>query len=69
MADKELRFTIDADADDASRTLEDVADAAEQIEKLDPTVQVDADAGDATAELGRLERNVKDFPTLKRQGG
>lgn len=53
----EVRFDIVA-KDAASKTIDDVAGKAEHLEKLDPTVTVDADTGDANRDLTALDRGL-----------
>lgn len=55
MADEQIRIDVTAE-DDASKVLEQVADEAEQLERLKPKVTVGADVDDATRGI----REVRD---------
>ena len=57
MTDKQIRIDITS-RDDASGTLDEVADAAEAVEKLSPEVDVTADTGAAQSDLDSVDRLV-----------
>lgn len=57
MAGKEVRFDVVA-ADKASRVVDDVADKAERLEKLDPTVDVAADTASAVGDVDAFARKL-----------
>jgi hypothetical protein len=51
MADKKLRFEVEADATEAEKVLEEITEKAEALEEQFPTVEVKADTGTADADL------------------
>ena len=60
MAEEKIRIDIEAQ-DSASKTLDKVADKAEELEKASPTVDVDADTKAATKSLDQVDAQAKEL--------